>query len=65
MEVAGAFEVGQQLARDTLRHQLNSIQLWQNRARDFSVSLSREEIARLEPVLDNVHTQQGRQMLRV
>lgn len=64
MEAAGAFEVGQQLARDTLRHQLNSIQLWQNRARDFSVSLGREDIARLEPVFDNVHTQQGRQMLR-
>lgn len=64
MEAAGAFEVGPQLARDTLRHQLNSIQLWQNRARDFSVSLGREDIARLGPVLDNVHTQQGRQMLR-
>ena len=64
MEAAGAFEVGPQLARDTLRHQLNSIQLWQNRARDFSVSLGREGIARLGPVLDNVHTQQGRQMLR-
>lgn len=64
MEVAGAFEVGQQLARDTLRHQLNSIQLWQNWARDFSVSLGRADIARLEPVLDNVHTQQGRKMLR-
>lgn len=64
MEAAGAFEVGLQLARDTLRHQLNSIQSWQNRARDFSVNLGREDIARLEPVLDNVHTQQGRQMLR-
>ena len=64
MQAASAFELGHQKARDTLRHQLNSLQLWINRANDFSVNMSRADIARLEPVLNNVHTQQGRQMLR-
>lgn len=64
MQAASAFELGHQEARVALRHQLNCLQLWINRANDFSVNMSRADIARLEPVLNNVHVQQARHMLR-